>query len=280
MQHKLLHPSRLFLLFKLVVFSLLAWNLWLFLMEDLDAAAVRLGEGAGAASLIEVFAQSIDTGAWIVLLLLFELETSYLPDSYLRRRRVKWSLHGLRALCALVIAGSVIGYAEQYETYVGALGFAGSACEHAGAGWSLLTTFEEFEPLTAANCAVLAGGALQFPGEQVLIGTEVHEHAVRQALTNVVNAVAWVLVVVLLEFDVRLQLRGMLQGWILRVSTALKALTYATLLAAAIYWGIDGAFIDFWDAFLWLVAFVFIEMNLFQWQREVRELERLPVVRR
>jgi hypothetical protein len=37
--------------------------------------------------------------------------------------------------------------------------------------------------------------------------------------------------------------------------------------------------VDFWDAFLWLVAFVFIEMNIFQWQREVRELEQAPVVR-
>jgi hypothetical protein len=31
----------------------------------------------------------------------------------------------------------------------------------------------------------------------------------------------------------------------------------------AIYWGIDGKPIDFWDAFLWIVAFVYIERNLF-----------------
>jgi hypothetical protein len=29
-----------------------------------------------------------------------------------------------------------------------------------------------------------------------------------------------------------------------------------------------GDFLDFWDAFIWLVAFFFIEMNLFQWQEE------------
>ena len=32
-------------------------------------------------------------------------------------------------------------------------------------------------------------------------------------------------------------------------------------------------FLDFWDAFLWLVAFVFIELNVFQW-REEREEQR------
>ena len=25
---------------------------------------------------------------------------------------------------------------------------------------------------------------------------------------------------------------------------------------------------DFWDAFLWLVAFVFIELNVFEWRQE------------
>jgi hypothetical protein len=28
--------------------------------------------------------------------------------------------------------------------------------------------------------------------------------------------------------------------------------------------------LDFWDAFMWLVAFVFIEMNLFRWQAETK----------
>jgi hypothetical protein len=46
---------------------------------------------------------------------------------------------------------------------------------------------------------------------------------------------------------------------------------YATLLYAAIYWGIKGDFVDFWDAFLWLVAFVFIELNVFEWRQEAHE---------
>jgi len=43
---------------------------------------------------------------------------------------------------------------------------------------------------------------------------------------------------------------------------------YSILFAAAAYWGLLGDFLDFWDAFMWLVAFVFIEMNIFQWQAE------------
>jgi hypothetical protein len=43
---------------------------------------------------------------------------------------------------------------------------------------------------------------------------------------------------------------------------------YTVLFGAAVYWGVEGTFLDFWDAFLWLVAFVFIEMNVFEWREE------------
>jgi hypothetical protein len=45
---------------------------------------------------------------------------------------------------------------------------------------------------------------------------------------------------------------------------------YTTLIAAAIFWGFKGNFLDFWDAALWLFAFVFIELNVFEWQQEIR----------
>ena len=69
----------------------------------------------------------------------------------------------------------------------------------------------------------------------------------------------WLLVVLVLEIDVRLQERHRLKGVALRMSNLSKYILYSTLLLAAIYWGIKGDFVDFWDAFLWLVAFVFIE---------------------
>ena len=54
-------------------------------------------------------------------------------------------------------------------------------------------------------------------------------------------------------------------------SNAAKFILYALLLLAAIYWGVKGDFVDFWDAFLWLVAFVFIELNIFEWRQEANE---------
>lgn len=52
---------------------------------------------------------------------------------------------------------------------------------------------------------------------------------------------------------------------------AFKVVLYSSLLFAATFWGLKGDFVDFWDAFLWLVAFVFIELNVFEWRQEVNE---------
>ena len=43
------------------------------------------------------------------------------------------------------------------------------------------------------------------------------------------------------------------------------------MVVAAVYWGFKGKFLDFWDAALWLFAFVFIELNVFEWQQEIRD---------
>ena len=56
-----------------------------------------------------------------------------------------------------------------------------------------------------------------------------------------------------------------------RLANSLKVVLYTTLVVAAIYWGLKGDFLDFWDAALWLFAFVFIELNVFEWQQEIRD---------
>ena len=66
-----------------------------------------------------------------------------------------------------------------------------------------------------------------------------------------------------------LQERGVLEGLVLKISNGIKFVLYSTLFLAAVYWGFKGNFVDFWDAFLWLVAFFFIEMNVVEWRQEM-----------
>jgi len=88
---------------------------------------------------------------------------------------------------------------------------------------------------------------------------------------DIVNAGTWLVIVVLLEVEVWLQLKDRLTDRLLRLNKYLKGFFYLILFVAAAYWGIEGSFLDFWDAFLWLVAFIFIELNIFQWHEEVEE---------
>ena len=88
------------------------------------------------------------------------------------------------------------------------------------------------------------------------------------AWVDVINAAVWLLVVLILELDVRLQEKNRLEGAVLKVSNFLKTVFYSILFVAAVYWGIKGDFVDFWDAFLWLVAFFFIEKNVVDWRHE------------
>ena len=141
-------------------------------------------------------------------------------------------------------------------------------------------------PIVAELCGelrelgALAGGELyRLRAENIVAPAAVLAQSRHLALLDVVNAAAWILVVLLLEAEVRLQVRSTLGGVLLRLGAALQSLVYAVLLCAALYWGFVGDFLDFWDAFLWLLAFVFIELNIFQWQKETAQLARAQQLR-
>jgi len=261
-------PQQLFQAFKYFVFLLLGVNILLFLREEWTAGQHLFEGGAPMADWIAVFAQTVDTAAWVGLLLLFELETYVIPEERIRGR-LRLTLHGVRAFCYLFIVYAFWGYLTKYLalldtvplTMPGLCALAGSA--------SYMTTGDEFARITSANCAVLPFSVPLFEltgfDSRIVSDASSLVAAQRLALTDVINAGDWLVVVLLLEMDVRLELEGRLGGWRRRASEAAKVLLYSVLLVCALYWWLEGSFLDFWDAFLWLVAFVFIELNLFEW---------------
>ena len=92
------HSGTLYSIFKYSVYALLTVNIFLFFAEEYQAALTQFADGIAAADIIEAFASTIDTAAWVVLLLMFELET-YVLDDEAFTPRVTWSLRVLRALC-------------------------------------------------------------------------------------------------------------------------------------------------------------------------------------
>lgn len=261
---------RAFTAVKYLTYLALSVNIVLFLQEELATVAASFRGDIDFLGVIQRFSATLDTAAWVVLLLLFELETAVIPDDRLMGP-TRWLIHGVRLLCGVAICAAFVGYWGEWTALLDTVPLAQPACALVGDGWSVLLNFDNFEALSRDNCAALGSGALQVTGLDGVITTpDALAGARYMALTDVINAGAWILVVVVLEVEVRLlgsehalphRLKPLING--------IKFLLYAVLAIAAVYWGIDGEFLDFWDAALWLFAFVFIEMNVFEWQREL-----------
>ncbi len=266
--------------FKYSVYALLTLNIYLFFAEEWAASAHRFADGIIPSEIIEGFAASIDTAAWVVLLLMFELETYVLDDRYFTKR-VTWTLHGLRAICYIFIVYAFYGYLSKliFLSGSGPLPNVSDICSLVDGQWAYAVDFDEYATLTAANCASFstANAFLQFPGLFAVVDQTGLTDIIRLAWVDVINAGVWLLVVLVLEIDVRLQERLKLEGAVLYLSNASKYVLYSVLFLAAVYWGVKGDFVDFWDAFLWLVAFVFIEMNVVEWRQESAESQDFAV---
>jgi hypothetical protein len=263
--------NRLYQLFKYAVYAFLAANVYLFYAEESAAAALQFPDGVGLDQLREAYSATIDTFAWVILLLMFELETWALDDRYFTKP-VVLSLHGLRAACYVAILFAFVGYVDNMLSASDVFTVAGISdlCRLPPGDWHWALTLDEYVPITASNCASLsdAGSFVQYRTIPAIVDVTGQTEIARLAWVDVINGAVWILVVLVLEIDVRLQERNLLEGLALRVSTVVKFVLYTTLFLAAIYWGFKGGFLDFWDAFLWLVAFVFIEMNVFEWRSE------------
>lgn len=261
--------SNVYLAFKYLIYLALVGNVFLFLFKEVAAVEHLFDGEVPVGQLINVFAASIDTAAWVLLLLAFELETHQIPDERLTRRLLTAFLV-LRSLCYLVIGYAFFGYLTKALAFTASPAASADACALVEAGRSLMIRLDEFVPLTAANCDSVKE-PLRFDQGNVLVDLQVFQASLRLAWTDVINSGAWLLVVAALEAEVWLQLRGRLTGWIYRGINVLQLVLYLVLFAAAVYWGIAGDFLDFWDASLWLLAFFFIEMNVFQWREETLE---------
>jgi hypothetical protein len=269
---KFIHPRRIFTAFKWLVYVLLAWNAFQFFQEDLAASAETFGNGISWLNVVEAFSASIDTTAWLVLLLIFEFETAIISDARLKGG-VKWFLFLLKAACYALIVYAFYGYIYKYTVVTDLLPIAiADVCSLAGTDWNFVLSLDDYPPIDAVSCLALQGKELLLIAGTEIIGTrEAMDATWGLALVDIINAATWLIIVVLLEAEVWMQLRETLTGKLLRINKYLKGFFYGVLFLAAIYWGFEGSFLDFWDAFLWLVAFIFIELNIFQWHEETVE---------
>ena len=260
---------------KYLVYGYLAWNAFQFYLDEAEVHRITYPEGLTWAQIIEVYSATIDSFFWLFLVAILELETYVIDDDVLQKPGVKFGLIGLRSLSYAMIIYALYGYWTKFgfQSDISPL-MIKDACELVGQNYNILVALEDYIPLTAENCGSLAGQELfRLSNEDIIAPKADLIYARNVAAIDVVNASTWLGVVAVLEVDVWYQLKGGFKGLLLKASSFIKVALYSILFACALAWGFTGVFLDTIDAVLWLFAFFFIELNLFQWQHETEQAE-------
>jgi hypothetical protein len=251
-----------FRIFKVGIFSVLMVNLFYYLYEDVTAYLYLAAEST-VFDALEAFAVTIDYVAWMVLIVLLEMETSAQARDRLTRSR-KWVFAGLTAACYLVLVYAAYGYvaaltdAYRYESIDSK-----PACHFANTNFAYLSLEARPIELTHENCGGFAGKSLFKSPVDNLIATEANLLALQKlSWVDVFNAFAWLLVVLMFQIEVVLEQARKLTKRKLISIMVWKGAAYLVLLFCAIYWTVYSAFIDSWDAWVWLLAFILIDLNM------------------
>jgi len=262
---------------KIIVYGWLTYNAGAFLVEELAAVQATHAGTLNFSDFLAAFSATIDTIGWVILLYIMELETNLIPD-HKWSKMVERTLQTLRVLCYIAIVFAWYGYIGTWWDWTsGEMIVVKDLCALAGTGLngaslSLINGFDDYTALTATNCAELSGVNLQYIKSLGLIGeTNVVDAGVALALTDVINASIWLIIVAILEIELRLQSINNIEWSKSKLLLAIKGASYAILVGCLIFWVMHGGFIDFADAFLWLFAFFFIELNILDWASEIEQ---------
>ena len=136
---------------KYAVYLALLANVFLFLIEEIDSAGALNTSVTGFASFFQIFSTTIDTAAWLALLIFFELETYVLSDNTLRGRAGQL-IHLVRLLCLATISVACWGYFAEFVGLLGTYPITTANCTDIDSSWSVLINLDKFEPLATNPC--------------------------------------------------------------------------------------------------------------------------------
>lgn len=257
---------------KWTVYALLVVNFGFYIYEDVDRAIHTLHAGSTWFDWTSEFATTIDTLAWFVLLLMFELETYALDDQHWNDR-VARTVRGVRLLCFVMIAHTVIAYTETVVNYTPTLPVIGvtDLCDLADDNISFVYNLE-YTSVTSNSCADLSDqNAFFWLGQRnPLVSTEAGLQLARSlAWVDVIEVITWLVVILSIETVVRRQGKGIIGGTVTLTANITKWLGYLILFMLAIYWALLSHWLYTWDTFVWIAGFAAIDLNLSDWHDQM-----------
>lgn len=132
-------------------------------------------------------------------------------------------------------------------------------------GWLLLLAIFEWESTSLEQAYSGAWERLAIWGVQLLAYALVlnawWQYWSEGMWLDFANASLWLLVCATILYD--MYVPGAFGSVEWRARNAVKVVLYASLCAIAVWWGIEGDVLNFYDAFLWIVCFFVVELNIF-----------------
>lgn len=271
------YPLNTLQLLKLVVYSLLIFNFFLYIREDLLISSHTLRSGSTFLEITRSFATTIDESAWITLLLLFELETYLLSDEPLSRSKVLL-MQAIRLICYVSLAHTLYAWFGNLMELYASVPIEGitSLCQMIDEDVSYAFNLVYTE-IDQSNCASLST-ATQFFYVDPPTFLIVEDHAglvieKQLAWIDLFEAITWLVILFTIEVAVWWQDRNIGEGLIFKVLRTAKLCLYSLLWAAIAYWIYRGHYMFAWDEFVWIAGFTAIEMNMVEWRKEINEAE-------
>ena len=266
---------------KWIVYLSLIVNFGIYIYDDWIAYISAMASDALWFKVVEQFSTSIDMAAWLGLVFLFELETYALPDKAFKKG-VKKGIHAVRIICYLFIIYAAYGYtALALDNHkVTELVDLTELCQIADQGTALQLDVVRYAQITSENCGSIPVDKpfYQIADDISVIDGPALDHVQKLGWVDVVNAVVWLIVVLLIEIEVRMQWGDRFDNSTLKFVRYANTAFYGVLIFNAIIWLVTGYPVYVWDAFLWIFGFWAIELNLAEWQEE-RESEFIAAVR-
>lgn len=256
------------------VYTLLLINFGYYFWEEWVIAAHALRAGGTFIDWASAFAASLEEFAWLLLLVLFELETHALPDEAVTPR-VERALHLTRIFAAVLLAHTLyayVAYVVDLERKVTHLPAVTNLCEVADRDISFAYNMD-YTTITSDNCAELSDASEYYQVLVESVVTDADGLAIEKQLAwvDVIELSIWLLIIVGIEIEVRLQEREIVGGQLMRAVNISKVGLYGTLWLVMAYWAYRSQWVYVWDEFLWIVGFIVIEMNVIEWREEIIE---------
>ncbi len=256
---------------KWTVYSLLIVNFGFYVWEDVDRAIHTLTPESTWFDWTGEFATTFDTLAWFALLFMFELET-YIYEDHEWNKWVERTVHGVRIACYVMLAHTVVAYADSVIDYTPTIPVEGasSLCDLADRDLSFVYNLN-YTLIESDNCEALSAQTDFYQlGPHPLVSTfDGLQLERRLAWADLIEAIVWLIIVLSIELSVRLQGHGITSGPARSGAYAARLSSYTILALLCVYWGSLGHWLYVWDNFLWVAGFAAIDMNVNEWRNEI-----------